>query len=556
MAVAVCVPHAEPPEFDPWPLFAGARWVYRNATVDFNPEVHPVRLLTAEVLANVYCIDRMTGAAWECFALHTTEHPDRGQTAYVHRTTDSLLQFSSTLQDRDSDFPGFVALRYPVTRDTYWVYNVPRATGATGDTALWDQAQGCSGVRSLLEVGGQGECSVASDVALLRIIHDRETVGMSNVADSLLGGYTAVFTQAWKMEVYNGIEEYPDYHWWAREPEYTWLVPSIGPVKQVARSSVFELTRFVHAEEILHLSVPAEGNLQRVPRNGLVVVQLRGTEPPYADSESWVVAENSGLTPQAVVKPILLPDGDRGFHSDIDSNGNALRSGTYVFRFHAAEEGYATLRLEREGPSAEQGIAVSYRIKIGDFNSAPIAADDSFDVREDTEQALDVLENDTDIDPGDRLHVSQVGEEPLHGTAEATPDGILYTPNADYTGSDAFTYAASDGRGGESTATITVQVTNVNDAPIAVDDTFDIPADGPEVALPVLDNDIEIDPGDSISISGFPTRPEHGIVRVDGRNVYYTAQPGYHGEDRFTYRIADLSGETSMARVTLLVGET
>jgi len=640
VVVSRFIPHAEPSEFDPWPMFAGARWVYRNATIDFNPEVHPVSLLITEVLANVYCVDRATGTAWECFAVRTTKHPERGKTIYVHRSVDGLFQFSEVLQDHDREFPGFVALRYPLIRDTYWVYNVPRFSEATGDVALWERTRGCGGDRSLLKVGGEGDCAVASEVVLLRVIHDRETVGISSIVDSLLGGYTSVFTQAWKTEVYDGIEEYPDYQWWAREPEYAWLAPDIGPVKRVAGSSAFELTQFVHADEVLGLSLPASGDLERVLREGLVVVQLRGTEPTHPDSVRWVLTENSGLTPEAV--------------ADIDSNGNALLTGTYVFRFRAPDLGYTTLRFEREGPSTEDEVtAVSYCIKIGNFNSVPIAADDSFAVPEDTEQLLDVLQNDTDIDAGDRLRIAQLEEPPLHGTAEVTPNGVLYTPDPDYVGADSFrylvrdlfgatasarvtvrvqdvndppsaaddlfevdedspgtalqvllndeitpdtdetlriqevgparhgetvisavgtsveytpyenyvgsdnfTYTINDGRGGESVAAVTVEVLNVNDAPTAEDDAYNIPADGPEVSLPVLDNDVEIDPGDWVSVSGFPTRPEHGIVRTDGRHVYYTAQPGYHGEDGFTYRIADLSGETSIARVTLLVGET
>ncbi len=651
IVVSTLIPHAEATTSDPWPLFTGARWVYRNATIDFNPEVHPASLLITEVLANVYCVDRTSGTAWECYAVRTTEHPERGETAYVHRSVDGLFEFSEILQDPDRDFPGFVDLRYPLVRDTYWVYNVPRSADA--GEALWDRARGCGGDRSLLRIGGESGCPVSSEVVSLRVLHDRETVGISSVVDSLLGGYTSVFTQAWKTEMYNGISDYPDYEWWTREPEYEWLAPGIGPVKRVAGSSAFELTQFVHVSEVLSLSLPADGGLERVPQDGLVVVQLRGTEPTDPESVRWVLAGNSGLTPAASDEILLEPDGDREFHSDIDSDGNELSSGTYVFRFRAGDLGYAALRLEREGPAVSDDITtVSYRIKIGDFNSVPLPEDDSFDVREDSQQLLDVLANDTDIDPGDRLRVDHIAEPPEHGATEVTGNGILYTPDPDYVGRDSlryevrdlfgatttarvtvrvldvndpptavddllevsedtpanilpvlandemapdtdevlliqevgaarhgsviisgegteleytpeedyvgidsFTYTIEDGRGGESTATVTVQILNTNDLPVAEADAYTLPADGPEVALTVLDNDSEIDPGDRISIAGFPARPEHGSVRTDGRNIYYTVERGYSGEDSFTYRITDLNGATSSAQVTLEVVE-
>mgnify|MGYP003311649521 CR=1 FL=1 len=46
-----------------------------------------------------------------------------------------------------------------------------------------------------------------------------------------------------------------------------------------------------------------------------------------------------------------------------------------------------------------------------------------------------------------------------------------YTPNADFNGSDTFTYIISDGNGGSDTAMVTVTVNPVNDAPVAEDDT-------------------------------------------------------------------------------------
>ncbi len=52
-----------------------------------------------------------------------------------------------------------------------------------------------------------------------------------------------------------------------------------------------------------------------------------------------------------------------------------------------------------------------------------------------------------------------------------TADGsFTYTPNANFNGTDSFTYTASDGTAASNVATVTITVTRVNDAPVAVND--------------------------------------------------------------------------------------
>ena len=79
---------------------------------------------------------------------------------------------------------------------------------------------------------------------------------------------------------------------------------------------------------------------------------------------------------------------------------------------------------------------------------------------------FDPAANDADVD-GDPLTVSAVSD-PANGTAVVNPDGtVTYTPDPDFNGTDTFTYTVSDGNGGTDTGTITVDVTPVNDDPVA-----------------------------------------------------------------------------------------
>ena len=52
----------------------------------------------------------------------------------------------------------------------------------------------------------------------------------------------------------------------------------------------------------------------------------------------------------------------------------------------------------------------------------------------------------------------------------AADGSFTYTPNADFNGTDSFTYTASDGTAASNVATVTMTVTGVNDAPVAVND--------------------------------------------------------------------------------------
>jgi len=99
---------------------------------------------------------------------------------------------------------------------------------------------------------------------------------------------------------------------------------------------------------------------------------------------------------------------------------------------------------------------------VNPVNDAPVATNDSATTSEDTPVTIDVLSNDTDVD-GDSLTATSVST-PAHGSASVNTDGtVTYTPNADYNGTDSFTYKATDGAAdsNEATVAVTVEVTEV-----------------------------------------------------------------------------------------------
>jgi VCBS repeat-containing protein len=200
----------------------------------------------------------------------------------------------------------------------------------------------------------------------------------------------------------------------------------------------------------------------------------------------------------------------------------------------------------------------TFTVTVNEVNVAPTLADDAFTVLEDSgANAMDVLANDLDTDiPANTLTITSVTQG-THGTVTITGGGtgLEYTPSDDYFGTDSFTYTVSDGKGLTSTATVTVTVNNVNDPPIANDDSVTVAEDSGTVDIDVLGNDIFAPDTDDVLTVTNVTQGAHGTVTIatGGTGVTYTPAANFHGTDTFTYTIFDGNGGRSTATVTVTV---
>ncbi|HEX8297163.1 MAG TPA: Ig-like domain-containing protein [Chthoniobacteraceae bacterium] len=87
-------------------------------------------------------------------------------------------------------------------------------------------------------------------------------------------------------------------------------------------------------------------------------------------------------------------------------------------------------------------------------NNLPVAVADSYSLPDRQPISLAVLKNDRDAD-GDPIAITAV-TQPANGMATISGDRILYTPGADFRGTDTFTYTIEDTYGGFATATVTL----------------------------------------------------------------------------------------------------
>ena len=131
---------------------------------------------------------------------------------------------------------------------------------------------------------------------------------------------------------------------------------------------------------------------------------------------------------------------------------------------------------------------------------------------------------------------------------------MVFTPNANYNGPASFTYTVSDGKGGTSTATVTVNVGATNDAPVAGDDIASAPINTPLTNIPVLANDSDVD-GDPLTVTNATVDPAFGTVTVNADGTLnFTPASNVTGAVVITYTVSDGQGGTDTATLTVNVG--
>ncbi|MBE4427117.1 tandem-95 repeat protein, partial [Vibrio parahaemolyticus] len=241
-------------------------------------------------------------------------------------------------------------------------------------------------------------------------------------------------------------------------------------------------------------------------------------------------------------------DSDSALNFSVSGNSNVLVSienGIATISPTADWNGSETLTFTATDSSGE---SISQTVN---FTVAPVAdiVADKATVVEDTSTVIKVLGNDTF--EGDGKVVSlDTNNGPANGTVSVNPDGsVTYTPNDNYHGEDTFTYIVTSGDVSEST-TVEVNVTPVNDAPVAKDDIATTQEDT-AVTIDVLPNDTDVD-GDKLLIQSASVPEAQGKVEIVDGKLVFTPAENFNGHAEIIYTVTD--GElTDEAKVTVTV---
>ncbi|WP_205298616.1 Ig-like domain-containing protein [Photobacterium alginatilyticum] len=240
-------------------------------------------------------------------------------------------------------------------------------------------------------------------------------------------------------------------------------------------------------------------------------------------------------------------------------------AGTLVYTPDLNEVGTDTFTYtitDSEGGVSEPATVT---VNIGAVNDRPIAGNDSVTTDEDVAATLAILTNDSDIEDQSFTKANITLEDQGDGAgnyakAEVTiqDDGSLaITPRANENGTFSFTYTLTDSEGLQSEpATVTVILTPVNDAPVAVGNTAELQEEG-SFEVNVLGNDTDVDTNDRFDLTSVTVvqSPANGQVEVTSTGaIVYTANANYFGDDTFTYTVKDAAGAVSNeATVTMTV---
>lgn len=337
----------------------------------------------------------------------------------------------------------------------------------------------------------------------------------------------------------------------------------------------------------------------------LTVTVMGLNDAPVAGSDSYTVLKTDTLS----IPPAGVLDND----SDVDSVAGSLAvtalNGSPANIGAPLAGAYGSLTLNADGsltyvpdtgnaavgalgPGA--GVIDSFSYEVSDgvggstpgtlvitvagSNTAPVANDDAYSSPEDAVlqlAAAGVLGNDSDdLNALSATLVSGVA----NGTLVFNSNGAFtYTPNANFNGSDSFTYRVSDGSLISGNATVTLTVTASNDEPVAYADVAALNQDATlnvGAAAGVLANDMDVDAGDALAVilleTGSASSPvqagtpgvltsSYGTLTLYADGSYrYVADgiasralaAGETSDDSFIYTLQDAAGATRSSTLT------
>ena len=327
------------------------------------------------------------------------------------------------------------------------------------------------------------------------------------------------------------------------------------------------------------------------PKNGEVTINPDGSytytpDPNFNGEDSFIVTVDDGkggkvdvpvnitvtpvqdLTGQddtATVKEDEVLDGTVATNDSTTSGGTLVyekasdptngtlifnADGTYTYTPNANFNGTDSFTYTVKDPASGEESTQTVTITVDPVQDLT-GQDDTATVKEDEVLDGTVATNDSTTSGGKLVY--EKASDPANGTLTFNADGTYtYTPNANFNGTDSFTYTVKDPASGEeSTQTVTITVDPVQDL-TGQDDTATVKEDE------VLDGTVATN--DSTTSGGKlvyekASDPTNGTLIFNADGTYtYTPNANFNGTDSFTYTVKDpASGEESTQTVTITV---
>ena len=222
----------------------------------------------------------------------------------------------------------------------------------------------------------------------------------------------------------------------------------------------------------------------RVTIDNVQIVANLNTEP-VAENDIAIVDEDSFVS-----IPVLANDIDAeadpltSFLVDAPQKGVVVQNldGSFTYTPNANYFGTDSFTYRANDGEFDSNLA-TVDITVSPVNDAPVTGDIAASTAEDTAVVVDLLANASDID--DLVLTPVIVDGPANGVLTANVDGTFtYTPNANWFGTDLFTYRVRDEDLESNLATVSLDITSVNDAPQGADKTVTLLEDGMYVFTP------------------------------------------------------------------------
>ncbi|MCE7980608.1 MAG: hypothetical protein DYG89_05400 [Caldilinea sp. CFX5] len=342
----------------------------------------------------------------------------------------------------------------------------------------------------------------------------------------------------------------------------------------------------VYAPEFYNNAVFLEEASDVIVMPGQITPDINAQMGPYSHITGTVTGANGEpLTTTIRVAAVQLRPDPLGYDyweivsiAETDSEGRynltGLIKGTYRIWFYDAytnyyhEEYYDNQGYPDHGADIQVGVAMTVTdinaqlVPYDALNFPPLARNDYLFVYEGGMTTTvgyhdpSLLVNDRDDKTMTLELTATLVTSPTHGTIMLNRDGTFtYTHNADGATIDYFTYKVNDGVYDSNVATVTVAITQTNDAPLAVNDSYTLTTGTTLTGSNVLANDSD-EEGDVLTAT-LVISPAHGALTLAAHGLFtYTHDGSATLTDTFTYRAGDGITTSTVATVNLIISPT
>jgi len=266
-------------------------------------------------------------------------------------------------------------------------------------------------------------------------------------------------------------------------------------------------------------------------------------DAPVTEPQSVTVVEDTAT--QIILSGSDI-DGDTLTYTIVTGPSHGSLSGTGSSQTYTPAANYSasdSFTFQVNDGSVDSNTAMVTITVIAE-NDAPIADSQSVNTAEDTAVEITLTGSDVELSP---LTYSIV-TEPLHGTLSGSAPNVTYTPAANYNGPDSFNFRVYDGQTDSVAAPVSISISPVNDAPVALAQSLSVDEDA-SVNIVLVGSDVD---DDKLTFT-IGTGPGHGNLTGTTPNLVFTPDANYHGSDIFTFEVSDGSLVSAQAAVNITI---